>query len=171
MVALLAERREEIRAMGKLLNEMSSTIGHEAAERVLCEAIAAEARASGKRAAAAHPGEHGLAKFLSAIVERPEDGGLSDITGEISGESLTVNVGRCDVCPLYRSSALPASIASALSCGREGPFAEGYDGRIRLVSIANDPEGSRKCRMTYKWDPSLLPNPETRRTTLTVNNG
>lgn len=169
VVALLAERREEIKAMGKLLNEMASTIGHEAAERVLCEAIAAEARASGKRAAAANSGEPGLEKFLRTVATRPEDGGMADITGDVSAETLTVSIGRCDICPLYRSSALPVSIAHALSCGREGPFAEGFDSRIRLVAIANDPEGSRRCKMTYRWDPAALPQQDAKKTTLTVS--
>lgn len=170
IVALLAERREEIKAMAKLVNEMASTIGEDAAERVLCEAIAAEARAAGRKAAPMDPEKASPAHFVQVLKERGDDGGMSGLKVEIEGDALTIGVERCDICPLYSSSSLPRSIAHALSCGREAPFAEGYDHRLRLLTIEGATERNRACRMKFAWDESALARTETRKTTLTVTN-
>lgn len=170
VVALLAERREEIRAMAKLVNEMAATIGEDAAERVLCEAIAAEARAAGRKAAPSEPDRASLKHFVEALKARGDDGGMSGLNAVIDEDKITIGVERCDICPLYSASNLPRSIAHALSCGREAPFAEGYDHRLKLVGMESATERNRACKMTFAWMDSAAPRQEQRKTTLTVTN-
>lgn len=153
VVALLAERREEIRAIAKLWRELGSTLGDEAAGHVLCEAIAAEAQASGRNAAPADRENAGLQDFSRAFMNRDTDGGMGECSATIENGRLTIDLTRCDYHSLYNSSGLPQKLAGALSCGREAPFAGGYDPRLSLVSMNPPEKGKPSCRLVFEWTP------------------
>lgn len=170
VIALLAERREEIKAIGKLYRELSMSLGEETASFVLCEAIAAEAHASGKRAAPADFGDACLEHFAKVINARWADGANEGVSSITSGGQLVFEVDKCDYHALYRASDLPPEISLALSCGREEPFARGYDSRLILTS-KNTPNGDdRSCRLVFTWNPGAGPAEKRPVRTLTVKN-
>lgn len=156
VVPLLADRREEIKAIHKLYLELSKTLGEEAASHVLCEAIAAEARAAGARAAPDELGRSGFEDFAAAIGRRDGGQGTGEWTHSVSDGKLFLNVSRCDLYSLYASSVLPGNIAVALSCGREAPFAKGYDPRLSLLELNSPTKASRACSMVFGWNPDAL---------------
>ena len=168
VIALLAERREEIKAIGKLYRELSKSLGGETASHVLCEAIAAEAHASGKRAAPRDVGEACLGHFASAFNGRGADGGIEGRCHMTEDGKLIFEIDRCDYHALYHSSDLPPAISDALSCGREEPFAKGYDPRIALDSRAEPSGENHSCRMVFSWNPVAIDKEEKPRTTLKV---
>jgi len=171
VVALLAERREEIKAVTKLYKEMSDSLGAESTLKVLCEAIAAEARASGRKVAPEKREEAGLHHFANLFRSRGVDGGMGGITHEIKDNRLFMTIGRCDYCQLYRSSGLPAKLSEALCCGREPHYAQGYDERLKLVLQEAQGERDRSCNLVYEW--AVKPasaNPETVKKSLRVTN-
>lgn len=152
IVALMADRREEIRAVAKLYREMMLSIGEESATKVLCEAIDAEACASGRGAAPREKEKAGLAHYLSVFARHGSDGGMGQVVHTIAGNRLTIDIGRCDYFDLYHSSDLPSQVASSLCCGREAQFARGYDTRLKLVEKATREERPGDCHLVYLWD-------------------
>jgi len=154
VVALLAERREEIRALNKLYDELRSTLGETIAGDVLCEAIRAETEASGAKAAPENPEEAGLEHFAEVFSSREYDGGFDPGNARIEDGKLYLEITRCDYRELYMSSQLPTELANALSCGREKSFAKGYDHRLKLEE-SSPPNGARSnCRLVFSWNPS-----------------
>jgi hypothetical protein len=159
VVALMPQRREEIRAIRRFGRELAGSLGVELAHRVLGEAIAAEAESEGHRVAPAEPEEAGLVHFARVLAARDSDGGAETGSVKIDGHRLTVERTRCDYPALYRASGFSEELAYALSCGREGAFARGYDRRLRLESCKPPKGGDCTCLMVFLWEPET-PKPE-----------
>lgn len=166
VVALMAERREEIRAVHRLWRELSTSLGVALAEHVISEAILAEAEASGRRSAPEDPARAGLAHFAAILASRDDDGGVETRSVDIDDADMVVERARCDYPSLYREAGLGDRLAVSLSCGREAAFAKGYDSRLRLDAFY-PPNGvtCRGCRLVFHWDadtPRETPPPRSR---------
>jgi hypothetical protein len=161
--ALMPNRREDVRVIARLWDELSETLGCETAEKLLCEAISAENAATGRRAARAAfaaEGQTSLEHFIKAFRARKNDGGLAMADAAIIGDELTLTVMRCDYPTLYHNSKLPTALADLLSCGGEKAFARGYDHRLELVEYVPTDNRCTSCRLIYRWNHGALPPTE-----------
>ncbi len=155
IVALLAARREEIKAIRKLWKDLCTSLGIDAAKNVITEAVTSEAYNSGKRLSPAKSDKEavaGLEHFSHVFKTRYGDGGVEMEAVLIEEGKLTLHVARCDYPSLYRNSPLPEDLVMALTCGSEEAFAKGYDSRLVLEECLPPDGDGRCCTLIYRWE-------------------
>jgi hypothetical protein len=158
VIALLAQKRAELKALMTLWGELSTSFGVEAAEQILTQTIYTKARKEGESEAPKDPKEANLKDFLRAFTTQNSDGGTTITEASLEGDELKIFITHCAYLHFYTSMALPSPMTKALTCGREESFANGYDKRVQLVSTSPPTKKGESCVMVFRWsEPYRLP--------------
>ena len=143
------ERREIQAPMAaRLIRGFAQVLGHERAMEAATQAIAEEALAAGRETAMRYGGNSLL--DLARVVREvwAADGALTVSMLEESEERLSFDITACRYAELYDRLGLK-ELGPCLSCSRDGPFARGFNPRIRLVRTRTIMEGALSCDFRF----------------------
>ncbi len=131
-----------------LLDEMPAP----QAQEIIGKATAAAARAAGRAYAQAAPGGPSLEHFCGVTDLWQAGGALEIVDSRLDPPCFRLTVTRCGYAALYiNDMGLPPELAYALSCARDGAFAEGYSPHLRLTRSRTIAQGSPACEFRYEW--------------------
>ena len=153
-VSILDQRRIEAAFAAQLLKTLSAELGPERAKALLRRAITEMAHETGRRFAAATPGnEQGaappdLADYAAILPLWQKDDGITIQWVEKSATTLAFNVTRCRYAESYREMGLD-DLGDTLSCNRDGEFCHGYNPAIRFERTQTIMRGASHCDFRY----------------------
>jgi hypothetical protein len=149
---MLAIRAAQAGLVVRIRESLAQSIGAEAAEAALLEAIQADARAAGAAFAAQAPGGPGLEHFAT-ILQRWQAGGalvIEDVA--LTGAALSFAVTDCAYARQYADMGIDQALGHLLSCSRDEPFAQGYSPCLSMRRSPTIMDGALCCRFTFSWD-------------------
>lgn len=151
-ITQIQRRRIEAEVLAETYRPLSRSMSPEAACAIIAETTAAAARKAGRAFARSAPHGPDLAHF-SGVVDVWSAGNALDIADpRLEADAFSLDVVRCEYARLYlEEMALPPELAYALSCARDGAFAEGYSPHLELTRSRTIAQGEAVCRFRYRW--------------------
>lgn len=153
-IPLIARRGIEAEFALRVYTAALPGLGHEAALRILDDAIDKSARAAGQAFSAKAPYSTPSLEHFSQVLGIWQTGDalcIKDV--EHTSQSLNFRVTRCGYMEMYRELGLPAFLHATLSCRRDAAFAEGYSPKLRLERPQTISEGADSCLFLFNWQP------------------
>lgn len=134
-----------------LIRAYAEELGHEKAVAIASEAIRTDAEAAGAKAAEAYGG-NGIRELAHYIREVwIKDDALTINVLEYSETRLRFDVTRCRYAELYDKLGIK-EFGYCLSCGRDEPFARGFNPRIHMKRTHTIMEGDRVCKFLFEME-------------------
>jgi len=145
-VSLLQQRRIEASFIKPFLTALVSEVGPDRATELVRSVVEELARAHGRKLRQASvPDLEELAHAWDGFAA----GGALDVERREQSETrLCIRVTRCRYAEMYRELGLE-SWGAVLSCGRDGPFAEGFCPEAKLERSKTLIEGGPFCEFLY----------------------
>ncbi len=145
--------RREIQAplAASLIRAYAEELGYEKAVAIASEAIQADAESAGAKAAEAYGGNglRELARYIREVWTM--DNALSINVLEYSETRLRFDVTRCRYAELYDKLGIK-EFGVCLSCGRDEPFARGFNPHIHMKRTHTIMEGNRVCDFLFEME-------------------
>ena len=145
--------RREIQAplAACLIRAYSAELGSEKAIEIASVALKVDAEAAGVKAAESSGG-NGIRELAHYIREVwTKDDALTINVLEYSECRLRFDVTRCRYAELYDKLGVK-EFGFCLSCGRDEPFARGFNPRIRMERTHTIMEGDRVCKFLFEME-------------------
>ena len=150
-MSMLAARTAQAALVARIRDVLKTETDPETADRVLVEAIRADARAAGEAFAGLAPGGPNLRHFAT-VLDRWREGDALTIEGvTLTSNALSFAVTRCAYARAYAEQGLDPELGSILSCSRDEPFAKGYSPRLSMERSRTIMEGAQRCLFTFTW--------------------
>jgi len=151
-VTLLARRRIEAAMLAEVYAVLVERFGEGQALSVIEDTVTRAASAAGRAFAVSAPDGPCLDHFRS-VVELWRRGDALTI-GNVRQEpaSLSFDVTCCRYAESYREMGLPETLATRISCLRDGAFVAGYSPKLRLARPATIAGGAGCCPFTFTWE-------------------
>lgn len=147
-VGLLKQREIEIRVLGPVIEAFAKELGKERAYEIVRAALQGISAKQGAEKSA-EVGK-GLSSFKENCVSAWSPNGELEIEMKESGEDvLRFDVKRCAYAELYKALGL-SEIGALVSCDRDRPFIEGFDGELTLERDKTIMAGDDVCNFCYK---------------------
>lgn len=151
-IPLQARRAIEAELAVRIYSAALPSLGHEAALKVLSDAIDAAALTAGQAFASRAPySTPSLAHFSQVLHTWQTGGALSIESIERGPEYLSFRVTRCGYMEMYQEMGLPSVLHPTLSCRRDAAFAQGYSSQLRMERPQTLFEGADCCLFRFRW--------------------
>lgn len=148
----LIQRELQAEVLGPVFQVLARRLGRDEALDVIKEAMAGAAAEAGRKAALAAPGGPSLGHFAQCMQALSMGGQALEINGlAIKGDVLSYKVARCAYLERYQEMGLPLELGFALSCARDGAFAEGYHAGLKMERPACIGQGGSYCQFRFTW--------------------
>lgn len=149
-ITILDQRGIEARFAAALLPELTTALGREGAAQLLASAASRMAREHARQLAS----ERGftdcnLQEMAELLPLWEKDGALEVTYLEKGAGRLAFDVTRCRYAEMYESLGM-RELGSALSCGRDGAFCQGFNRRIRFTRTQTLMQGASHCDFRYE---------------------
>jgi predicted hydrocarbon binding protein len=148
----LTQRELQAEVLGPIFQVLSRRHGREEALDVIREAMADAANAAGHKAATGAPEGPSLEHFVQCMQALAMEGqalALEDLA--VANGVLTYKVARCAYLERYLAMGLPRELGFAMSCARDGAFAEGYHPGLKMERPACIGRGDDYCQFRFTW--------------------
>lgn len=150
-LAMLERRRIEAEILGHVHATLTDTVGREAADAAVGEAVRRSSLEQARRFADAVGGNTNMRTFIErGALWRTGNALETEVLRETETE-YEFNVTRCRYAEMYRAMGL-GGIGHLLSCNRDGTFTEGYDSRLKLTRTQTIMGGASHCDFRYRYE-------------------
>ncbi len=150
-MSMLAARTAQAALVARIRQVLEKETDPVTADRILAEAIRADARAAGEAFAGRAAGAPSLEHFAT-VLDRWREGDALAIQGvTLTNDTLSFAVTRCAYARAYADLGLDPALGSILSCSRDEPFATGYSPRLSMERSRTIMEGAPRCLFTFTW--------------------
>lgn len=152
----LTQRELQAEVLGPVFQTLARRVGREEALDVIREAMADAAKAAGCKAAAEAPAGPSLEHFAQCMQTLAMDGQALAMEGlAIKSGVMTYRVARCAYLERYLAMDLPLELGFAMSCARDGAFAQGYHPGLKMERPACIGRGDDYCQFRFVWSQQI----------------
>jgi hypothetical protein len=147
-IPLLARRLIEAQLLEVVREVLDAELGEEIARSLLAKVVEKDAVDHGRILGLTLPGSE--LERIRRLWESIASSGALEL--EISGRDdreLRIRVTRCRFAEMYRAHRLE-KVGRISSCGRDGPFLEGFAPGVELETRGNILDGQDSCEFTYR---------------------
>lgn len=151
-MSMITVRTAQAGLVARIREALKEHVGPGQADKILTEAITADARAAGAAFAQLAPDKPSLAHFATVLARWQEDDALVLEGVTLTESSLSFSVTRCAYASAYANMGLDPELGYTLSCSRDEPFAQGYSPRLSMRRSDTIMLGAPACLFTFVWN-------------------
>lgn len=155
-LSMLEKRRIEAEILKHVYDTLKASIGVEAAQKTIGEAVRRSAVEQAQRFAAQSPDGPSLEGFIAMQPLWTAEGALEVKEVGRTASTYDFNVVRCRYSEMYKAMGL-GEIGHLLSCQRDGTFCEGYDPRLKLERTQTIMQGASHCDFRFRYEDADKP--------------
>ena len=156
MLPILHRRQIEAELIRDFYESMVPTLGKDAAQAIIHDAVRASAIRHAEGFAAAAENGSGLEHFITIQKHWTAENALEIDVTRRDAEHFEFNVTRCRYAEMYHAMGL-GEIGHLLSCNRDGAFSEGYDDKLAFSRTQTIMQGAACCDFKYRYPATSKP--------------
>ncbi len=150
-LSMIEKRRIEAEMLAHVYDVLKESVGVEAAQHAIGEAVRRSSVEQARRFAAEAEGGTSLETFVEATKLWETDDALKIAVKERTATTYAFDVVRCRYAEMYKAMGL-GEIGHLLSCQRDGTFCQGYDPKLRMTRSQTIMQGASCCDFRYVYE-------------------